>query len=353
MNTTCLSQKSYFCVFLLSLVMLQTAHHIQTAAANSKTKPAAGPATIAWIDNVPVVTELDVKKHKDQLQSENPQLAQMFSLIPQEEIDRQIAEALLQQSIIDIYIQKSGLIATPDYKEDLATAQKMAAAVVNNTYFTDSISSDLTVSDKELREFYEKNKDSFPGVLKERGGIQAAGISFENEKTAQAFVKSLGSKDLKTEGAKQKLKVVDFGLVSNTQQPQKMQSKTIDENIKSELLNIKKFPQVIQTEDKDGKIWVVQALSKKEAVYEGFDKVKEQMKERALQYKVADAVSNKLTKLKEDYKVKINQDYFGSEEPLQISHEEMDAMMEAMEGMEGLEGLDLEDMEEPAEAEEE
>lgn len=346
MNTTFFSQKKYFCI-LLSLFALSTTFVTQHISAASK-KPAT-PETIAWIDNVPVVTTTDVKKHKDQLQAENPQLAQMFTMIPQEEIDRQIAEALLQQNIIDIYIQKSGISSTSDYKEDLATAQKMAAAVVNNTYFTDSVSSTLNISDKELREFYDKNKDTFPGVIKERGGIQAVGISFDDEKKAQVFTKSLGSKDLKTEGKKQKLNVVEFGLVTETKQAQ-----AIDANIKSELFKIKKFPQVIQAEDKDGKVWVVQALSKKETTYESFDKVKGQMKERALQYKVADSVSSKLTKLKEDYKVKINQDYFGSEEPLNISHEEMDAMMEAMEGMEGLEDLGLEDLEEePADMEEE
>lgn len=345
MNTTFFSQKFYFCM-LLSVVFV--AQNVNSATKNGSAKSATSEI-IAWIDNVPVVTTTDVKKHKDQLQAENPQLAQMFTMIPQEEIDRQIAEALLQQNIIDIYIQKSGISSTSDYKEDLATAQKMAAAVVNNTYFTDSVSSTLTISDKELREFYDKNKDTFPGVIKERSGIQAVGISFDDEKKAQAFSKSLGSKDLKTEGNKQKLKVMEFGLVSDTKSAQ-----AIDANIKSELFKIKKFPQVIQAEDKDGKIWVVQALSKKETTYESFDKVKEQMKERALQYKVADSVSSKLTKLKEEYKVKINQDYFGSEEPLNISHEEMDAMMEAMEGMEGLEDLGLEDLEEePADMEEE
>jgi hypothetical protein len=295
---------------------------------------------IAWSDKVPVVKMEDVERYKRQIISENPQIEEMLQMIPADEINRNIAEVILQQYLVDSYVDTSSVSKSPGYKEDKENAVRMAVSAVNNKYFSEEISASITLSDKELEKYYDANKARIPNVQKERGGIKTVGVSFKTEKEAQNFVKKVGSGDLSGVAIKDKLTVKDFGMISATR------SMTADENVLAFALSATKFPQVKALQDVDGNWWVVQAVSKTVDAFYPFKEVKDAVAQHALEAQIAEQVTKKLTELKTQYKIRINEDFFAGEEPLEITEQEVSDMVNALEGVLGEEGMEgIEDIE--------
>ena len=296
-------------------------------------------SVIAWADKVPVVTMSDIERYKAQLIAENPQIEEMLKEFP--EVNKNIGEILLQQFLVDTSVENSSISKSPGYKEDKENAIRMAVSAVNNKYFSEEISAEISLSDKELEKYYEAKKATIPGVQKERGGTKTIGVSFKTEKEAQNFAKKVGSSDLSQIATKDKLTVKDFGMLSATW------SMNVDENVLAFALSATKFPQTTTLQDIDGNWWVIQAASKKIDTYYPFKEVKEAVAERALQEQIATEVTEKLTDLKKQYKVRINEAFFGGDEPLEITEQEVKDMIESLEELGGVLGEEgIEEIEE-------
>jgi hypothetical protein len=310
-------------------------------AAKTNENATEDSSVIAWADKVPVVKMADIERYKKQIIAENPQFEEMLQMIPIDELNRNIADMMLQQYLVDSYIDASIVSKSPGYKEDKENAINMAVSVVNNKYFSEEISAAITLSDKELEKHYEANKASIPGVQKERGGIKTVGVSFKTEKEAQNFAKKVGSGDLTQVATKDKLTIKDFGMLSATR------SMTADANILSFALSVSKFPQTSALKDVDGTWWVIQAVSKTVDTYYPFKERKEAVTEHALQAQIAEQITKKLGDLKTQYKIRINEDFFAGEQPLEITEQEVADMVNTLEGVLGAEeGMeDIEDIE--------
>lgn len=281
-------------------------------------------SVIAWMGDDALVTLDDVEQYKNQMISENPQLEEYIKMISADEINRSIGELLLQQDIVDIYIEKSKIAQQADYQKDLDIAIKMATTTVNNKYFTQEIAASISPTEKELRAFYDTHKKTIPGIQKERGGIKTVGVSFDSEAEAKAFLKKVNTKDLSQIATGEDLEVRDFGLVSKS-------SMNVDGNILDAVLAMTKFPQTVTVVDMDGTVWVIQGASKKEDSFYSYDEVKDLVKDRALQYQIAEKISDKLNDLKQEYKVTINEEFFGGVEPLTINEEDVETLIEELE----------------------
>lgn len=281
-------------------------------------------SVVAWIKDEALVTVNDIAQYKKQMIEENPQLEQYINVVPAEEIDRSIAELLLQQSLVDLYITNSKISEKLEYQKDLETTIQMATTAVNNKYFTQEIAAAVNPTEKELRSFYQEYKTIIPGMQKERGGIKTVGVSFDSEDKAKAFLKKVNTSDLSQIAKKDNLAIKDFGIVSKS-------SMTIDENIRNSVLAATKFPQTMIITDMDDTTWVVQAVSKKEDVFYPYEDVKDLVKDRAFQYQIAEKRSIKLNDLKKSYVVTVNEDFFGDTEPLTVNKEDVETLIEALE----------------------
>gem|GEM_PF-4260059 len=282
------------------------------------------PSVIAWIGDEPLVTLSDVDQYKKQMINENPQLEEYIKMISADEINRSIGELLLQQDLVDLYIKESKIAEKTEYQNDLDVAIKMATTTVNNKYFTQEIAERVSPTEKELRVFYDTHKKTIPGIQKERGGIKTIGVSFDSEGEARAFLKKVNTKDLSQIATKEDLELKDFGLVSKS-------NMNVDENIRNAALAMTKFPQTVTVTDMDGTAWVIQGVSKKEDTFYSYEEVKDLVKDRALQYQIAEKISDKLNDLKVEYNVTVNEEFFGGIEPLTIDEEDVETLIEELE----------------------
>jgi len=287
--------------------------------------PDEDQSVVAWLADEPLVTVEDIEQYKKQMISENPQLEEYMKMIDVAEINRSIGELLLQQKLVDSYIEESKISAKSDYKKDLEIAIQMATTTVNNKYFTQEIATRVNPTEKELRKFYEDHKKTIPGILKERGGIKAVGVSFDTEAEAKTFLKKVNTGDLAQIATKEKLELKDFGLINQSV------SMSVDENIRDAISAVTKFPQTMIVTDTDETVWVVQAVSKKEESFYSYEEVKDLVKDRALQYQIAEKISDKLNGLKKEYNVTVNDEFFGGVEPLTVNEEDVEALIEELE----------------------
>lgn len=302
---------------LLSIVLLpacdwsgskKPASKVETEApskAANKAIPVSGEVLVT-INNVPVVTKDMLEEEKEKLFKANPQFKAMLSFMPVEQLDRNIAEGLMSQEVINYYVHDNGVDAQADYKAELADGIKKIEHMINAKYFTQSFP--VTVSDSDITKFYEENKNVMQDIIISRGGVRAMGILFSNEQDANDFVSRIAG-DLQSAARQAGLadKIKDFKMVNE-------QSFDVEPAVREKLLAVKRFPavEVITTNDKN--VWVVEATSKEEAKYRPLD---ERMRLGLRQYlekeKKAEAFEKELEKLKAKYNVVFNEAYFGAQ----------------------------------------
>lgn len=271
----------------------------------------------------PVMTAESFEKDLVIIAEANPQVKQLLELFP--DIKDKIFEGLLNQQIIDVYVDKNKLNETNDYKKQLENIVKSAKQMLNDSVFTKTIAS-VTVSDSEARNYYEKNKSSIPELIISRGGVMSKGVSFADEEKARAFAQRAKTKPAdfealaKEEGLAANFK--DFKLVN-------AESIALDGAVRNKLLTLTTFPAVETVKGSDGMYWVVAATGKEEAKYQPFEQIVEGLKQAMLQEKQHEVKQSKLDALKKEYNVQINQVYFEKNKEQQ-KNERIEKIQEAI-----------------------
>jgi len=231
---------------------------------------------VAWMDGKPIVTDLMVEEGYQNFAQSNPQISLLLSLKPEleTEIKDQVLESLIAQHTIGKYIEAKGLNNTEDYKNKLQEIIKGAQQMLNVQVFRDQFP--VKVSDAEVKKFYEDHKAEFQGLADSCGGVTTAGISFEKEADAKAFldkVKDAPAKFdevAKTAGLDQKIK--DFKLIHAS-------SVGIDTAIRGKVLSFTTFPSVAHVTGDDKKHWVIIARNREEPTYKTYEKLEPAIKE--------------------------------------------------------------------------
>lgn len=94
-----------------------------------------------------------------------------------------ISKQLVEQILLSQYAVKNGVKKTKSYKEKLAQFEQYLAA----TTWIEEEFKKIKVSDKEIKDFYNKNKDKF----KQPASTQLSSISVNDEKKANEILKEL------------------------------------------------------------------------------------------------------------------------------------------------------------------
>ncbi|MGB8367142.1 MAG: hypothetical protein WCD44_02175, partial [Candidatus Babeliales bacterium] len=157
-----------------------------------KMKP-TGKVLISWQEGqtkeIPVITTDSLQEEKNKLFKTNPQLKTMMAFMDEKELDRNLSEGLMNQSIVDRYIEENNINQNSDYQTELQEGYKAVERMINTKFFSQLFPAQVT--DAEVKSFYDKNKDMVPDLLVSRGGVEARGIMFDNEKLANEFLSTV------------------------------------------------------------------------------------------------------------------------------------------------------------------
>jgi hypothetical protein len=261
------------------------------------------------MDGSPIVTTNSLQSEKEKLLDANPQLKQMLDYMDPAQLDKNLAEGLMNQVIVDRYIGEQGVDQLPAYKKELRDGIKAVERMVNTKFFTQSF--DVNITDANIRSFYDENKDAMPHLVLAKGGVRATGISFANEQEARSFAdaaKAQGNDIQKTAAAQNKVdQIRDFTTVNQ-------QSFGIDPELKNKIMNITTYPSVQVFTLKDGSAWVVSATSKEASQYRPYEEVKADLKDYLEKEERAKRFDDEMSKLKQRYNIVMSEAYFGTPE---------------------------------------
>lgn len=261
------------------------------------------------MEGTPIVTMNSLQSEKEKLLDANPQLKQMLDYMDPAQLDRNLAEGLMNQVIVDRYIGEQGIDQLPDYKKELRDGIKAVERMVNTKFFTQSF--DVNISDADVRAFYDANKDAMPHLIISRGGVRAMGVPCANEQEARTFadVVKAQKNDLQKAAEMQgkKDQVRDFMTVTQ-------QSFGIEPELKNKIMALSSFPSVNVVTLQDGSAWVVLAQSKEASQYRPYDEVKADLKDYLEKEDRAKRFDDEMSKLKARYNVVMKEEFFGTPE---------------------------------------
>lgn len=253
----------------------------------------------------PIVTSDSLQAEEEKLLDANPELKQMFAFMDPMQLRKNLAEGLMNQSLVDEDIKDRSIDQDPAYKKEMQEGFKAVKRMVNTKYFTQAF--DVRISDTDARKFYDNNKDTTPQLIVSRGGTKAMGVQFDTEADARAFSMTVGAQgnDIKKAAQDKGLadKVRDFGLVGQ-------QSINMDQDIKTKILAATRFPVIDVVKTKDNKWWVVVSSSKEETQYRPFDQVKAEIKDYLEKEERAKQFDEEINKLKKKYDVHMDEEFF-------------------------------------------
>jgi hypothetical protein len=270
-----------------------------------------GSALVISMNGKPIVTQKSLEAEYQQLLQDNPQIEQMLPLMGGKEglMDR-LTAALADRSVLRRFIVEEGISAQAEYQAERERMIKSVTDMLNVKYFNKKYA--VNVSNKDVREFYDKNKDTMPELLISRGGVQAAGVKFANEADAKAFIAKVktAKNDLSAAAKEAGLenKVEDFQLVHN-------QSVGLSPILREKIVAIKNFPSVEVIKAADDAYWVVKATAKEDTVYREFEQVKENLKRFLEDSKREEIAGKAINDLKGKYNIKVEKT-FGAGMPM-------------------------------------
>lgn len=273
---------------------------------------------LVWMDGKVIVTNDSLQDERRKLFEAQPQLQQIVALIGEQELNKNLAEGLANQAVVDKYIQEKDIDQRTDYLAEVAQGYQAVIRMVNMKFFQDDHMKQATVSDSKAREYYEAQKDILPGVVTQQGGVQAMGMMFANKEDADVFKAELqamgGASEemLRTNMAAladskgMAVDLKDFGTVN-------VLSPAVDAAVKDQLLGVAKTPSVMVATSSDGTHWVIAALDKNSTEYRPFAEIKEDIKQLLMQEEQGKQFEENMNRLRGEYNITFDDEYFASQ----------------------------------------
>ncbi len=267
-------------------------------------------AVIVTMDGKPVITEKRLQQVIEELVEAQPQYKVMLEMMDRKQLEQNIVDGLIKQEVIDHYVDVNQLQDTAEYQSKMDRVMKMARQMVNAEAFTKNIK--VSVGEKDVKDFYDKNKDVMPQLLLSRGGVNAVGVEFENEADAQAFLNKA-----KTEFGSDLKKAADKSGKADRFKDLKLvnaQSIGMDPVVRAKITGYTKFPTLEVVKVSKDKVWVIKATEKEEPKYRPLEQIKDDLKAFLEKEKLQERINEEIEKLQKTYNVTVNEDYFKSDD---------------------------------------
>ncbi len=254
-------------------------------------------------------TGKDYEKNIQLIMEAQPALKDMLPYIPEEnqnEMYAQILDAMALEKTMLRWVQESGIDQTPEYRKNAARVHEAVDRDLALRAFENELAKEITVTDDEIKKYYEEKKDKEPAFqrppfLVTPSGVKAKGIEAANEKEAQELAEKVKQSSIDQVAKDAKKKVTDYGLVNS--------QSTIDTQVKDKILGSKTFPSTDVVKGADGKYRVVAITSKQEAQHADVGQVKDAVKQIITGKKFNELHAKKMEDLKKKYKVEVNKEY--------------------------------------------
>jgi peptidyl-prolyl cis-trans isomerase C len=278
----------------------------QTAQREEQTGP-----VLLTINGKKVLQESEFVKSLTQMLQANPYLrgAGIDSLPAS--IKKKFFDELVKQKVIIENAQKSNLFESADFKKAYAEMMGLVQDSMTVQFFEKEVFDTIKVSDSEVEEHYNKNKEQF---VKVAGGVLVAGVKFDSAEAATAFYNKVKDNpgDFENMAKDEKDgKFKSFGRISK--ETKDFSASLIPAPVKDAVFALSSYPAVKQV--KSGKEhWVVVASDKKETEFFDLDEIKPQIRGMLKNNKFKEELDKKLHDIKGHMNITINEDYFKDKE---------------------------------------
>lgn len=260
---------------------------------------------IVTMDGKAIVTVNSLESEKEKLLEANPQIRTMLAYMDPVQLDRNLAEGLTNQVMLDRAITEKGIDQKTEYKKELREGFKAVERMVNTKFFTQGLK--VRVSESDVRTFYDANKNEMPNLMVSAGGVKATGVVFDTDAEAQAFAAQVKAQNNNMQGAATAQNIADrvrdFAAVS-------AQSVGIDDELKGNIVGITQFPSTKVFTMADKSVWVVTVTGKEEPQYQDYKTIKAQLKDYLEKEEQGKAFDKEMNKLKSRYNINVKEEYF-------------------------------------------
>ena len=267
---------------------------------NSGTMPEAEGEVVATMGGKTLLTSSMVETELNKVLEKNPQAKQFLALMPN--FEEKFVESLINQKITDRYITENKLDQSAAYQAELEGMMKEVKQMLNMETFVRQFP--VSISDTEVRKYYDENKNEIPELLVSYGGTSAMGVSFDSQEKAQAFLDMVRAAEDKpfdqvVNEAGLKGNFRDFKLVN-------AHSVAIDPAVRTKILTMKSYPSFDMVQGGDKKYWVIYAASHEDPKYKPFEEVKELLRPVIEREKQILRIQDEYKKLMQQYDIKVN-----------------------------------------------
>ncbi len=255
--------------------------------------------SIVTLDGKPVVTMQAVEEEIASLIEEQPEIKALLPMIP--DLKMQVAKGLTMQAVVDEWVKRN---ADNDYRKKLQRVVKQTKRMFDHQWF--NAQHPVSISDMQVKDFYDNNKNKMVELMVSRGGINGSGIAFDSSEKAEDFLSHLGDQDLAmaAHDMSPEMNVEEFTAVGP-------HSSDIDPMVRNAFLSMKNFPENKVVESA-GKYWVLQGHSNEEEKYQAFEEVKDMIRPMVEKEEQKNQIESLVKKYENQYNLKINDDLMNS-----------------------------------------
>lgn len=254
---------------------------------------------LATIDGKPLLTYQEFQSFIDRIDDAQPGVKSKLAEQPQ--LEGQIFNGLVDQKIVEHWLDVSGISQSKEYQDTKQQCIELCMMQLAQQKFEESVIKEFEASESDARDYYEKNKKQF---IKKQGGVKAKEVTFSDETAAKEFLSKAKAAPKNFDSLAQEAgkTVIDLGTVNK-------ENKALDKAITSKLTTITKVPS-IDLVKVGNEYHVINSTKKLDDEYEKFDEIKSIVKQIVDFDVIPQKMQDKMQKLKKDYKLTINKDYF-------------------------------------------
>ena len=255
------------------------------------------------IDGQPVLYAQDFEDQKAMALQTDQRLSMMLQMMPQLEVDL-LFKSIEATEVLREWVAREKLDQDKEFVKTLRQYQDAVYTQMCMKAYQDA--HPIMVTEKEAKEFYDKNKAKIQGLAIAPAGIDIVSAKFSKKDEAERFTHKIkdGSKK-HFEAAAKELNVTVTPMVIN-------EEGYADEAVKNTVLAATKFPSKEMVKMNDGSYMVIGITGKKDAEYHSFDlpEVKQGITRMCMDAKREETQLADVERLEKEYNVIKHMAYF-------------------------------------------